>query len=101
MSQRVHKLQATTTELLLQGNKSVRQQTSNATNKQARKATNKQANKATANKSIERVTTDIQVHIPLPHIPSFSATSSSLGHNLSSNFKLFSATTDVDNKQDS
>jgi hypothetical protein len=59
MSQRVHKLQATTTKLLLQGNKSVRQQTSNATNKQARKATNKQANKATANKSIERVTTDI------------------------------------------
>jgi hypothetical protein len=71
-----------------------RQQASNATNKQASRAANKQANKATANKSIERVTTDIHVHIPLPHTPSFSVTSSSLGHNLSPNSKPFSATTD-------
>jgi hypothetical protein len=84
----------TTTKLLLQGSKPVRQQTSNATNKQANKATNKQANKATTNKSIERVTTDIKFHIPLPHTPSFGATSSSLDHNLSPNSKLFSATTD-------
>jgi hypothetical protein len=71
-----------------------RQQASNATNKQASKAINKHANKATANKSIERVTTDIQVHISLPHTPSFDATSSSLGHNLSPNSKSFFATTD-------
>jgi regulator of replication initiation timing len=71
-----------------------RQQASNATNKQASKATNKHANKATTNKSIEKVTTDIHVHIPLPHTPSFGATSSSLGHNLSPNSKPFSATTD-------
>jgi hypothetical protein len=64
-----------------------RQQASNATNKQTSKVTNKQANKATSNKNIERVTIDIQVHIPLPHTPSFGATSSSLGHNLSPNFK--------------
>jgi hypothetical protein len=54
------------------------------TRQQASDATNKQASKATANKSIERVTTDIQVHIPLPHTPSFGVTSSSLGHKLGS-----------------
>jgi hypothetical protein len=71
------------------------------------KATNKEANKTMANKCIERVTIDIQVHILLPHAPSFGVTSSSLGHNLSPNSKSFSATTDnrqqtkklVDNRQ--
>jgi hypothetical protein len=66
-----------------------RQQASDATNKQASKTTNKHANK-----NIERVTTDIQVHIPLSHTLSFGVTSSSLGHNLSPNFKSFSAMTD-------
>jgi hypothetical protein len=71
-----------------------RQQVSNATNKQVSKATNKHANKAITNKNIERVTIDIQVHIPLSHTPSFGVTSSSLGHNLSPNSKSFSTMTD-------
>jgi len=75
----------------------IRQQASNVTNKQASKATNKQASKATTSKSIERVTTDIQIHISLSHTPSFDITSSSLGHNLSPNFKSFSTT--IDNRQ--
>jgi hypothetical protein len=62
------------------------------TNKPARQQTNRPTDNN--QQSIERVTTDIQVHIPLPHTPSFGATSSSLGHNLSPNSKPFSATTD-------
>jgi hypothetical protein len=62
------------------------------TNKPARQQTNRPT--GNSQQSIEIVTTDIQVHIPLPHTSSFGATSSSLGHNLSPNSKPFFVTTD-------
>jgi hypothetical protein len=56
---------------------------------QTNKSARQQTNRPTGNnqQSIERVTTDIHVHISLPHTSSFGATSSSLGHNLSPNSK--------------